>query len=145
MESSSVGPSAGYPLQDIGIDLLKWEMREGESSELAFKVCASQAFHQGAKKSGGQILEPIFQLEVVTPEEFVGDVVGDLNARRGNVEEIRSQGSAQVIRSKTPLLHLLGYATRLRSLTQGRAGFSMEMKGYDILPEKYLSSATDFI
>ena len=136
-ESSCVGVVSGCPLLDIGVHLLDWKHREGESGELAFKVCASQAFHQCAKKSGGCLLEPIFQLEITTPEEFIGDIVGDLNARRGQVGEIQVRGSLQVIQAKAPLQHLLGYATQLRSLSQGRASFSMEMKGYDILPKKY--------
>ena len=135
MESSSVGVVSGYPLQDVGVDILQWKYREGESSELAFKVCASQAFHLGAKKSGGQLLEPLFKLEILTPEEFIGDVIGDLNSRRGQIGEIYSKNNLQAVQAKAPLLHLIGYATQLRSLTQGRASFSMEMTGYDVLPE----------
>ena len=126
---------SGYPLQDVGIDITQWDCKEGESSELAFKVCASQAFHMGAKKSKGQMLEPIFKIEILTPEEFIGDVIGDLNARRGQIGEIYNKNNLQVVQAKAPLLHLIGYATQLRSLTQGRASFSMEMAGYDILPE----------
>ena len=137
MESSSVGVHSGYPLQDVGVDLLDWEQRKDESTELAFKVCASQAFHQCAKESQGQMLEPIFQLEIITPEEFIGDIIGDLNSRRGQVGEICVRGHLQVIQAKAPLLHLIGYATKLRSLSQGRASFSMEIQGYDILPDKY--------
>lgn len=139
LESSSVGVHSGYPLQDIGIDLTDWELRKDESSELAFKVCASQAFRQCATKCQGQVLEPLFELEIVTPEEFIGDIIGDLNSRRGIVDEVVSRGHLQVIHAKAPLLHLLGYATNLRSLSQGRAHFSMELYGYDILPEKYSS------
>ncbi len=135
MESSSVGVVSGYPLQDVGINIIQWEYKEGESSELAFKVCASQAFHMGAKKAKGQMLEPIFKIEILTPEEFIGDVIGDLNARRGQIGEIYNKNNLQVVQAKAPLLHLIGYATQLRSLTQGRASFSMEMTGYDILPE----------
>jgi len=135
MESSSVGVVSGYPLQDVGIDILQWEHKEGESTELAFKVCASQAFHRGAKSAKGQMLEPIFKIEILTPEEFIGDVIGDLNSRRGKIGEICNKNVLQVIQAKVPLLHLIGYATQLRSLTQGRASFSMEMTGYDILPE----------
>ena len=135
MESSSVGVVSGYPLQDIGIDIIQWDYKEGESTELAFKVCASQAFHLGAKKSKGQMLEPIFKIEILTPEEFIGDVIGDLNSRRGQIGEIYNKNNLQVVQVKAPLLHLIGYATQLRSLTQGRASFSMEMTGYDILPE----------
>ena len=140
MESASVGAEAGYPLTDVGVNLLKAEHKEGEPSELAFKVCASQVFHRAAQLAGGQILEPIFKLEIITPEEFIGDVVSDLNSRRGSIEEIQSKAHAQVISAKAPLLNLLGYATHLRSLTQGRASFSMELEGYDILPEKHRSS-----
>ena len=134
-ESSSVGVVAGYPLQDVGVCLLKWNYKEGESSELAFKVCASQAFHQCAKIAQGQMLEPIFKLEVLTPEEFIGDVIGDLNARRGQIGEIQTKGHLQAVQAKAPLLNLIGYATELRSITQGRASFSMEMTGYEIIPE----------
>ncbi len=137
MESSSVGVLSGYPLQDIGVNLLSWEQRKDESTELAFKVCASQAFHLCAKESKGQMLEPIFQLEIVTPPEFIGDIIGNLNARRGQIGEIRTHGHLQVVKAKAPLLHLLGYATDLRSLSQGRASFSMELENYEILPKKY--------
>ena len=142
LESSRVGAVAGYPLQDVGVELMSFEQRQGESTELSFKVCAVQAFHQGAKESGGQILEPIFKLEIITPEEFIGDVIGDLNSRRGRVEEIKNKGAVQVIEAQAPLIHLLGYATRLRSITQGRASFSMEIEGYEVLPDKYLPSVT---
>ena len=135
MESSSVGVVSGCPLQDVGVDILNWDYKEEDSSELAFKVCASQAFHAAAKKSKGQMLEPIFKLEILTPEEFIGDVIGDLNSRRGQVEEIYNKNNLQAVQAKAPLLHLIGYATKLRSLTQGRASFSMEMTGYNVLPE----------
>ena len=134
MESSSVGVISGYPLQDVGVDIIHWDCKESESTELAFKVCASQAFHLGAKKSKGQMLEPIFKLEILTPEEFIGDVIGDLNARRGQIGEIYNKNNLQAVQAKAPLLHLIGYATQLRSITQGRASFSMEMTGYDVLP-----------
>ena len=134
-ESSSVGVVAGYPLQDIGVSLVQWDYKEGESSELAFKVCASQAFHQCAKLAKGQMLEPIFKLEILTPEEFIGDVIGDLNSRRGQIGEIQNKGHLQVIQAKAPLLNLIGYATQLRSITQGRASFSMEMINYEVLSE----------
>ena len=140
MESSGVGVLFGYPMEDVNVDLLKWNHKEKESTELSFKVCASQAFHQCAKKSKGSVLEPIFHLEILSPEEFVGGIIGDLNSRRGQVDEVYNKGGVQVIQAKAPLFHLLGYATRLRSLTQGRAGFSMQMNHYDILPEKYYSS-----
>ena len=134
MESSSVGVISGYPLQDVGVDIIHWDCKESESTELAFKVCASQAFHLGAKKSKGQMLEPIFKLEILTPEEFIGDVIGDLNARRGQIGEIYNKNNLQAVQAKAPLLQLIGYATQLRSITQGRASFSMEMTGYDVLP-----------
>ena len=139
LESSSVGVHSGYPLEDVGVDLIDWDFRKDGSSELAFKVCASQTFHQCAIKCQGQILEPIFKLEVVTPEEFIGDIIGDLNSRRGIVDEMISRGHLQVIHARAPLIHLLGYATNLRSLSQGRASFSMELYAYDILPDKYAS------
>ena len=138
MESAAVGVEAGYPLMDVGIELLDFEQREGESTELSFKVAGGQAFHQAALKAGGQILEPIFKLEIITPDEFIGDIVSDLNSRRGRVDEIQpGPSSSQIIKARAPLLHLLGYATHLRSLSQGRASFSMELSGYDILPDKH--------
>ena len=142
-ESSSVGVVEGYPLQDIGVTVIQWNFKEGESSELAFKVCASQAFHQCSKIARGQILEPIFKLEILTPEEFIGDVISDLNSRRGQIGEIQNKGHLQAVQAKAPLLNLIGYATELRSVTQGRASFSMEMIGYEVLPDsvrKNLSS-----
>lgn len=142
IESASVGVVSGYPLQDVGIELLDAKYEDGASTELAFKVCASQTFHEAAKKSGGQILEPIFKLEVVTPEEFIGDIISDINARRGHVDTIETRGHLQVVYASAPLFHLLGYATDLRSVSQGRASFSMEIKHYDLLPQKYYSQIT---
>lgn len=105
-----------------------------DSSEMAFKVAGSMAFKEGARKANPALLEPIMAVEVVTPEEYMGDVIGDLNSRRGKIEGMTPRKDAQVVKSAVPLSEMFGYSTVLRSMTQGRAIYSMEISHYDEVP-----------
>ena len=130
------GPFMGCPVQDLRVVLRSAEFKEEEASSLAFQSAASQALQKALRESGSNLLEPVFSVEVVTPEEFTGSVIADLNARGGQIEQMGRRKDLQVISAKAPLRTLFGYATDVRSLSQGRASFSMEMTGYDLLPEK---------
>lgn len=137
LESAEVGPLSGYSLLGVTAQLTSFEMRDKESSEMAFKVATSQAFREAVRKIKAQMLEPIFKLEIFTPDDFTGAVIGDLNARRGKVNNMTPKpGGGQVINAEAPLASLFGYATDIRSLSQGRASFSMEFQEYAALPPK---------
>jgi len=133
-EALETGVLAGYPMVDIKVSLYDGSYHEVDSSELAFKMAGSMALKDGAKKAGPVLLEPIMKLEIVTPEEFLGDIIGDLNSMRGHVEMIDTQGETYVVRGLVPLAETFGYTTRLRSLSQGRATHSMEFYRYRELP-----------
>jgi elongation factor G len=134
-EAMSNGVLAGYPMVNIKAILYDGSYHEVDSSEIAFKIAASMAFQEGAKKALPKLLEPVMDVEVVVPEEYMGDVIGDLNARRGSILGIHPRADAQVISVLVPLSEMFGYATRLRSLTQGRAVFTMEFTRYQEVPE----------
>lgn len=134
-EAMSNGVLAGYPMVNIKAILYDGSYHEVDSSEIAFKIAASMAFQEGAKKALPKLLEPVMDVEVVVPEEYMGDVIGDLNARRGSILGIHPRADAQVISVLVPLSEMFGYATRLRSLTQGRAVFTMEFTKYQEVPE----------
>jgi len=134
-EAMSNGVLAGYPMVNIKAVLYDGSYHEVDSSEIAFKIAASMAFQEGAKKALPKLLEPVMDVEVVVPEEYMGDVIGDLNARRGSILGIHPRADAHVISVLVPLSEMFGYATRLRSLTQGRAVFSMEFTRYQEVPE----------
>jgi elongation factor G len=136
LEAADVGVLAGYPLMGVQITLLGYQTRDKESSEMAFKVAASQALREALKSVKSQLLEPVFKLEIFTPEDFMGTVIGDLNARRGKVHSMNPKPGGQVIQAEAPLATLFGYATDLRSLSQGRASFSMEFLQYAPVPPK---------
>lgn len=137
MEAGDVGVLAGYPLMGVQVTFLNYKMRDKESTEMAFKVAAGMALREALKSVKSQLLEPIFKLEITTPEDFMGAVIGDLNARRGKVNSMTPKpGGTQVVQAEAPLASLFGYATELRSLTQGRASFSMEFQQYAPLPPK---------
>ncbi len=129
-QATETGVLSGYPLVDLRATLVDGSYHEVDSSEMAFKIAGSMALKQAAEKAGPQILEPIMKVEVVTPDGFLGDIVGDLNARRSHIEGIETRPSAHVISAKVPLAQMFGYATELRSLTQGRATYSMEFSHY---------------
>jgi elongation factor G len=133
-EAMETGVVAGYPVVDIKATLYDGSYHEVDSSEMAFKIAASMALKDGVRKGRPQILEPIMKVEVIVPEDFMGTVLGDLNSRRGRVEGMESRANAQVIRALVPLANMFGYATDLRSMTSGRANYSMEFNHYEALP-----------
>ncbi|MFA6110546.1 MAG: elongation factor G [Candidatus Latescibacterota bacterium] len=133
-EAMSAGPVAGYPVEDVKVVLVDGSYHEVDSSEMAFKVAGSMAFKQGAEKAGPYLMEPIMDLEVVVPEQYLGDVVGDLNSHRADIQGINPRSDAQVVQAVIPLSETFGYATRLRSLTQGRGIFTMQFSRYCEVP-----------
>jgi elongation factor G len=133
-EAMESGILAGYPVVDVRVELVDGSYHEVDSSEMAFKVAGSMAFKEGMKRAKPKLLEPVMAVEVVTPEDYLGDVMGDLNARRGRIEHLEPRGNAQVIRARVPLAAMFGYATDLRSTTQGRATFTMQFDRYDEVP-----------
>jgi elongation factor G len=133
-EAMRNGVLAGYPVEDLKVKLFDGSYHDVDSSEMAFKIAGSMAFKEGAKKASPVILEPIVEVEVVTPEEYMGDVMGDLNSRRGKIEGLAPRKDAQVIHAKVPLSEMFGYATSLRSMTQGRAIYTMQFSHYDEVP-----------
>ena len=129
------GVVAGFPLVDIKVNLVDGSYHEVDSSEQAFYITGSMAFKEAAKKAGPALLEPFMAVEVVTPEDYLGDVMGDLNSRRGKVTNMDSRAGAQVVRCEVPLSEMFGYATDLRSKTQGRATFTMQFDHYEQVPQ----------
>ncbi|KAB2969918.1 MAG: elongation factor G [Thermoanaerobaculia bacterium] len=134
-EAMENGPLAGYPLSGIEIDLYDGSFHDVDSSEIAFKIAGSMAFQDAAKKARPVLLEPIMAVEVVTPEEYMGDIIGDLTSRRGRVQHMEPRGSVQVISCKVPLAEMFGYATDVRSLSQGRASYTMQFAAYEQAPK----------
>jgi len=137
-EAMENGVLAGYPMVDIKVAVYDGSFHEVDSSEAAFKIAGSMAFQEAAKRAKPVILEPIMKVEVITPEQFMGDIVGDLNSKRGQIEEMIDQGegaaAVKVVKAKVPLASLFGYATQLRSMSQGRASYSMEFDHYAEVP-----------
>ena len=129
-EAMTTGPVAGYPIEDVKVTLVDGSSHAVDSSEMAFKVAGSMGFKDGASKSDPYLMEPIMDLEVVVPEQYLGDVMGDLNSHRGEVQGMNQRSDAQVIKAFIPLSETFGYATRLRSLTQGRAVFTLQFAKY---------------
>lgn len=134
-EAMQSGGVSGYPVIDLKAVLVDGSYHEVDSSEMAFKIAASMALKEGVRRGNPVILEPIMRVEVVVPEEFTGDVIGDLNARRGRIEGMEMRAGAQVIRAMVPLATMFGYATDLRSMTQGRGTYTMEFDHYAPVPE----------
>ncbi len=134
-EAITSGVLAGYPVVDIKVELVDGSYHEVDSSEMAFKIAGSMAIKEGLRKASPTLLEPMMAVEVNTPEEFMGDVIGDLSSRRGHIEGMEPRGNAQVIRAKVPLANMFGYATDLRSRTQGRAAYTMQFKAYEPVPK----------
>ena len=133
-EALTSGVLAGYPVVDIKASVYDGSFHEVDSSEMAFKIAASMAFKDGAKKASPALLEPIMKVEVLVPEEFMGDVIGDLNSRRGKIINLEPRGGIQVINAEVPLAEMFGYSTDLRSKTQGRANYTMEFLKYEQVP-----------
>lgn len=145
-EALESGVLAGYPVVDVKVTLFDGSFHEVDSSEMAFKVAGSIAFKNGCKKANPVMLEPIMDVEVVVPEEYMGDVIGDLNSRRGKINEMEQRGNTRIIRSFVPLSEMFGYATDLRSTTQGRATYTMQFSSYEEIPktlsDELISKAT---
>lgn len=137
------GVMAGYPVVDVKVTLFDGSFHEVDSNEMAFKIAGSMAFKEGAKKAKPVILEPIMKVEAVTPEEFMGDVMGDLNRRRGILQGIDDSPSGKLIHAEVPLSEMFGYATDLRSMTQGRATYSMEFAKYNEVPNNIAEQIID--
>jgi elongation factor G len=133
-ESMDNGMLAGYPLVDIKATLVGGSFHEVDSSEMAFKIAGSMGFKDGAAKAHPVLLEPIMDVEVVTPDAFMGDVIGDLNSRRGKIQGMNPRTGVQVINAQVPLAQMFGYATDLRSRTQGRATYTMQFGHYAQVP-----------
>jgi elongation factor G len=134
-EAMDNGVLAGYPMVDLRATLLDGKSHDVDSSELAFKIAGSIAFKEACERAEAVLLEPVMDVEVVTPQEFMGEVIGDLNSRRGKILDMESRAGAQVIEARVPLATMFGYATRLRSITQGRANYTMQFGAYEQVPQ----------
>jgi elongation factor G len=134
-EQMQNGVLAGYPVVDVQVTLYDGSYHDVDSNEMAFKIAGSQCFKQGAIKAGAVLLEPMMQVDVVTPEDYMGDVVGDLNRRRGMIQGMDDCPAGKQVKAEVPLSEMFGYATDLRSATQGRATYSMEFKRYAEAPK----------
>jgi elongation factor G len=134
-EALASGVKAGYPMVDVRVELTDGSSHDVDSSEMAFKVAGSMALQEAARKANPVLLEPVMAVEVVTPEEFLGDVIGDLSRRRGKVQGQEQRGNALVVQAFVPLGEMFGYATDLRSSTQGRATYTMQFERYEEVPQ----------
>ena len=134
-EALTNGVLAGYPMEDIKVRLVHGSYHDVDSSEMAFKICGSMAFKEAARKCKPVLLEPIMSIEVVTPDDYMGDVIGDINSRRGQMEGMEARNGTQVIRAKVPLSNMFGYVSDLRSRTQGRAAYTMIFDSYQEVPD----------
>jgi len=134
-ETAETGSLIGFPIIDFEVHLIDGKYHDVDSSALAFEICARGAMREGAQKAGITLLEPVMKVEVVTPEEFMGDVIGDMNSRRGQIQGTDSRGNAQVVEAMVPLANMFGYVNQLRSFTQGRAQYSMQFSHYDEVPQ----------
>ncbi|MEL7239874.1 MAG: EF-Tu/IF-2/RF-3 family GTPase, partial [Planctomycetota bacterium] len=143
-ERMQSGVIAGYPVVDVKVTLFDGSYHDVDSSEVAFKIAASMAFSDGTMEADPAVLEPIMQVEIVTPEEYLGDVMGDLNRRRGVTQGMEEAPAGRVIRAEVPLAEMFGYATDLRSMSQGRATYSMEFANYNEVPSNLAANIRDF-
>ena len=135
-DAMTTGILAGYPIEDVSVSLYNGSYHDVDSSEMAFRMAGSMAFRAAARKAGAVLLEPSMRLEVVVPEEYMGDIITDLNGRRGRVRSMEAHGGTQIINARVPLAEMFGYATDLRSRTQGRATFSMHFERYEQVPQQ---------
>jgi len=135
-ERMESGILAGYPMRDVRVTLFDGSFHEVDSNEMAFKIAGSMAFESACKKSDPALLEPIMKVEVLVPQNFMGDVIGDLNSRRGKVRGMQTRGGSQAVDAAVPLSEMFGYSTTLRSKTQGRATYSMEFEKYEVVPKQ---------
>ena len=134
-ETAETGSLIGFPIIDFEVHLTDGKYHDVDSSALAFEIAGRGAMREGAQKAGIKILEPIMKVEVVTPEDFVGPVVGDLNSRRGQIRGTDTRGNAQAVEALVPLANMFGYVNELRSFTQGRAQYTMQFSHYDEVPQ----------
>jgi len=134
-EAMSSGVLAGFPVVDIKVTLVDGSYHEVDSSEMAFKIAASMGFKSGCEKAAPMLLEPIMAVEVEAPEEYTGDVIGNLNSRRGRIENMEDRVGARVVTSKVPLAEMFAYSTTLRSMTQGRGTYTMQFSHYEEAPK----------
>jgi elongation factor G len=128
------GVLAGYPTVDVKVSLVDGQYHDVDSSEMAFKIAGQMGFKKAAEMAKPVLLEPIMAVEVVTPDEYMGDVMGDLSSRRGRIEGMEARGNTQVVRAQVPLSEMFGYSTDLRSRTQGRATYTMQFHSYQEVP-----------
>ena len=133
-EALTMGVLAGYPIDDVGVELYDGSYHDVDSNEMAFKIAGSMAFKDAAQRAKPVLLEPVMRVEVVVPEEFMGDIIGDLNSRRGHIQSMDARGGTQIINARVPLSEMFGYATEMRSRTQGRATYSMHFDRYEQAP-----------
>ena len=134
-DAANTGVLAGYPVVDVKISLIDGSYHEVDSSEMAFKIAGSMAFKEAMSKGSPILLEPIMQVEVETPDNYMGDIIGDLSARRGKVSGMEANGKVQIIRANVPMGEMFGYATKLRSLSQGRANHTLQFSKYEEAPQ----------
>jgi elongation factor G len=134
-EALERGILAGYPMVDVKATLTFGSYHDVDSSEMAFKIAGSMAIKEGARQAGAILLEPVMEVEVVTPSDFLGDVIGDLSSRRGKIGGMTQRGEAQVVAADVPLAEMFGYSTTLRSMTQGRAVYTMQFDHYEEVPK----------
>ncbi len=142
-EAMEAGILAGFPVVDVGIKLVDGSYHDVDSSEMAFKVAGSMAFKEASKRAKPVLLEPVMAVEVVTPEEYMGDVIGNINSRRGQIEGMEPRGNAQVIRARVPLAEMFGYATDVRTMSQGRATYTMQFLHYAEVPHSIAEKLTE--
>jgi elongation factor G len=142
-EAMGSGILAGYPVVDVKVELIDGSYHDVDSSERAFKIAGSIAFKEAMKRAKPKLLEPMMAVEVTTPEDYLGDVMGNLNSRRGRIENMSPVGNAQVVKASVPLSEMFGYATDLRSMTQGRADFTMQFDRYEEVPASIASEITE--
>jgi len=134
-EALETGPLAGFPCTGVEVDLYEGSYHDVDSSEIAFKIAGSMAFQDACKRARPVIMEPVMAVEVVTPEDYMGSVIGDITSRRGRIQSMEGRGNAQVITCKVPLSEMFGYATDLRSMSQGRANYTMQFASYEQAPK----------
>jgi elongation factor G len=134
-EAMDTGVLAGYPMVDVKVQLVFGSYHDVDSSEMAFKIAGSMALKEAARRAGPVLLEPMMDVEVVTPGDYMGDVIGDLSSRRGKIDGMDQRGESQVIRAHVPLSEMFGYSTTLRSMSQGRAVYSMQFAHYEEVPK----------
>jgi elongation factor G len=134
-EALETGPLAGFPCVGVEVDLFDGSYHDVDSSEIAFKIAGSMAFQDACKRARPVLMEPVMAVEVVTPEEYMGEIIGDITSRRGRIQSMEGRGNAQVITCRVPLSEMFGYATDLRSLSQGRANYTMQFAAYEQAPK----------